>query len=593
MNLEGHGMAVTQLDPVLHHIRRLAFAANPNDPTDGQLLEQYHLGGSQEAFAVLVRRHGPMVLGVCRRILRTVPDAEDAFQATFLLLVRNAARIVNRESVGSWLHGVAYRTSLKAKSAARRRRTVERQAPVVAAVEERPEVLWRDLRPLLDEEIGRLPERYRLPLVLCYLEGKTNTEAAQLLRWPKGTVATRLARARQQLRNRLTQRGAALSAAGLGVAAVPSSLRASVVQAAVRIAAGQTALAGVVSERAIILAKGVLRTMTMTKMRLLAVVVLAIGTAGGGAGWLLHRAATTANVFAGQEATKAEARPINSRGPEEEREEHVFHLLNVAAADAANAVLRYLAEQEPELKDKAVLRSEPITNQLRISAPAGKFEQIQRLIKELDAEPHQIIIQALVMEVGADGEKEILSRPQIMTSDNQLAHVFVGQMYPIVSGTFVDAEGVEQAKFEEVPVGVALEVTPRIEPDGKIILRVHVTSTQPHQTKVELGDGLTATAFNSQSLEQTIEATDGEAVTIHELPRTGTRVTEYKLPVLSALPFVGDLFRYRLSSPENRELRVVLVPHLVRNRTEAVQILTEEAKKTDRLIEPKSTALPD
>jgi DNA-directed RNA polymerase specialized sigma24 family protein len=127
MNLEGHGMAVTQLAPVLHHIRRLAYSGNPGGPGDGQLLEQYILDGSEEAFAVLVRRHGPMVLGVCRRVLQTVQDAEDAFQATFLLLVRNASRIANRESVGSWLHGVAYRTSLKARTAALRRRMVEQR----------------------------------------------------------------------------------------------------------------------------------------------------------------------------------------------------------------------------------------------------------------------------------------------------------------------------------------------------------------------------------------------------------------------------------------------------------------------------------
>src|SRR5205085_417873 len=160
----------------------------------------------------LVDRHGPMVLSVCRRVLGNAHDAEDAFQAAFLVLVRRARKILRRESVGSWLHGVAYRTALKARTAALRRLVKEKQTAAGQAVDDRSDIVWRELRPILDEEIDRLPEKYRLPLVLCYLEGKTNAEVARQLRWPKGTVATRLARAREQLRRRLTRRGAVLSA---------------------------------------------------------------------------------------------------------------------------------------------------------------------------------------------------------------------------------------------------------------------------------------------------------------------------------------------------------------------------------------------
>ena len=151
----------------------------------------------EAAFEALVRRHGPMVLGVCRRVLRNHHDAEDAFQATFLVLVRKAASIVPREMVANWLYGVAYRTALKARSMIARQRVRERQVtemPEPEAAE--PDDCWRDLQPLLDQELSRLPDKYRVPIVLCDLEGKTGKEAARQLGWPEGTVASRLARGR-------------------------------------------------------------------------------------------------------------------------------------------------------------------------------------------------------------------------------------------------------------------------------------------------------------------------------------------------------------------------------------------------------------
>jgi RNA polymerase sigma factor (sigma-70 family) len=593
MNLEGHGMAVTQLAPVLHHIRRLAYSGNPGGPGDGQLLEQYILDGSEEAFAVLVRRHGPMVLGVCRRVLKTVQDAEDAFQATFLLLVRNAPRIVNRESVGSWLHGVAYRTSLKARTAALRRRMVEQRAIVSTTAEDQPDMIWRELRPLLDEAIDRLPEQYRLPVVLCYLEGKTNTEAARLLRWPKGTVATRLARARQQLRNRLTQRGVALSAGGLGVAMVPASLRASVVQAAVRVAGGKTVLTGVVSEQALSLAKGVLRTMWITKMRLMAAVLVGIGTLGGGTGLLLQRAYSTTEAVACQDANDAETRSINSRDTENKQELRAYQLRNTGAADVSKSVNTFLAEHEPDFKGKATVLPEPVTNKLFISAPRQHVATILRLVKELDAERPQIVVQAIVMEVGADGQKDILSRPQMATPDNQTAHVFVGQSLPVVQANLIDPETIAPATVKAVPIGVALDVTPRIGPDGKVRMRVQVTISKPEYTNAVMADGKWDLNINKFELEKTIEAADGETVTISgSKPRGQEQITENKVPLLGDLPILGRLFRYRQTSKEDCEVRVLLTPHVVRYKSEADQKLTGEGKKTDGIVEPKSATPP-
>src|SRR5262249_48128930 len=154
----------------------------------------------------LVRRHGPLVLGVCRRVLRDRHAAEDAFQATFLILLRRARSLDRRGSVASWLYTVAYHVALRARADAARR------PPPARPVPQPPEAGWADLQPVLDEELGRLPDSYRAVVVLCYLEGKTNVEAARLLGWPVGTVKGRLARARDLLRARLTRRGITLSA---------------------------------------------------------------------------------------------------------------------------------------------------------------------------------------------------------------------------------------------------------------------------------------------------------------------------------------------------------------------------------------------
>jgi RNA polymerase sigma factor (sigma-70 family) len=175
------------------------------EPSDGHLLRQFVRFGDQGAFGVLVRRHGPMVLGVCRRVLRHAHDAEDAFQATFLVLVHKAATLAQPNLLAAWLHGVAYRTALHARSRTILRGQREREAASMSPATVLPDTTWSDLRDHLDEELQSLPECYRAPLVLCYLEGKTNIEAARMLGWPHGSMSARLNRARELLRDRLTQ----------------------------------------------------------------------------------------------------------------------------------------------------------------------------------------------------------------------------------------------------------------------------------------------------------------------------------------------------------------------------------------------------
>src|SRR5262249_13010396 len=162
---------------VLQHLRRLAGTRRVAQPPDGQLLERYTARREEAAFATLVRRHGPMVLGVCRSVLRHEQDAEDAFQATFLVLARNADSIRQPEAAAGWLYEVAYHVAVKALADAARRRTQERRATPLAPADPTLDMTLRDLRRVLHEELRRLPEKYRLPLVLCYLEGRSHEEA--------------------------------------------------------------------------------------------------------------------------------------------------------------------------------------------------------------------------------------------------------------------------------------------------------------------------------------------------------------------------------------------------------------------------------
>jgi RNA polymerase sigma factor (sigma-70 family) len=284
-------MSATERLGVFRRLRAAALLRDGAGMTDGELLEHYVRQRDGAAFAVLVRRHGPMVLGVCRRVLRNEADAEDAFQATFLVLVRKAHTVVPRALVGNWLYGVAHNTARKAKAMCTRRRAKERSAAQAAAAR-RPAEGGERLGTLLDEELGRLPEKYRVPLVLCELEGRTVREAARHLGWPQGTVAGRLSRARALLARRLTQRGLALPAGalaaalapGAAAACVPRPLVASTVRAAEAFAAGPAAPAGVSAEVAA-LTEGVLKAMLLSRLKLAPAVLLAVTLTALGLGY--------------------------------------------------------------------------------------------------------------------------------------------------------------------------------------------------------------------------------------------------------------------------------------------------------------------
>src|SRR5215470_14070830 len=204
-------MAETQGGVFLQQVRKLVAAQNAGRLSDRQLLEQFLARQDESAFTALVQRHGPAILSLCRSLLRHLQDAEDVFQATFLVLARKAGSIRKREPLGSWLYGVAHRLASKARARAARRGGRELEAAAEAEAPAADDMTWRELRLVLHEELSRLPEKYRSPLLLCYWEGKTQEEAAAQLGWRKGTLKERVHRARDLLRGRLTRRGLTLS----------------------------------------------------------------------------------------------------------------------------------------------------------------------------------------------------------------------------------------------------------------------------------------------------------------------------------------------------------------------------------------------
>jgi RNA polymerase sigma factor (sigma-70 family) len=261
--------------------------------SDSQLLDQYLTGtdgADQMAFGAIVERHGPMVLGVCRQVLGKSHDSEDAFQATFLILASKARSLRKSDSLASWLHGVALRVALRVRTNASRRRVYERHAATLKLLSADPVTLQTETWPELHEEIARLPLHYRQPVVLCYLEGLTTDEAASRIGCPRGTVLSRLSRARERLRARLRRRGlefpTALVATGKTphlAAALPTILLDSTVRASLAFGGRRGVEAALACSRVTTLARGVLLTMTVSKLKILGAGALVCALAIGGA----------------------------------------------------------------------------------------------------------------------------------------------------------------------------------------------------------------------------------------------------------------------------------------------------------------------
>jgi RNA polymerase sigma factor (sigma-70 family) len=315
-------MAGEPLHAVIRQLRRAAARQGIGGLTDAELLERFVGRRDEGAFELLVWRHGALVLDTCRRVLGHAHDAEDAFQATFLALVRQAASLGRRATVAGWLYRVAHRIALRlrARAATRARREGQHAPPPAAPEGTEPR---SELRAILDEELNRLPEHYRAAVVLCYLEGRTTEEAARQLGCPRGTILSRLAQARARLRARLSHRGLALAApavvtalSGPASAAVPAALVDGTVKAALAFAAD-----GALAPEVAALTRGGIQAMLLTRLKIAAVLLLVAGALGAGTVLLAHPG-LAADPGAGRAppAPQKDAKPAPPGKPKDDRE---------------------------------------------------------------------------------------------------------------------------------------------------------------------------------------------------------------------------------------------------------------------------------
>jgi RNA polymerase sigma factor (sigma-70 family) len=278
------GMPSSPLQSVVRHLRGVLVNHAVAEVLDAELLSRYVLHKDATAFDLLLRRHGPMVLGVCRRLLRDEYDTEDAFQATFLILIRKANKIRNPAKLGNWLYGVAFHTAVRARAARVLRRVKEAQ---VLPCEPSAEPPWSQLLPLLDQELERLPQKYRLVVVLCDLQGRTRKEVARELGCPEGTVASRLARARGMLARRLARFGVAVGSGALAsllsgytdAGSLPPAWMTPILRVSCQGSVRTAASAGLIAPGAITLAEGVMSNMLLKTLAHACVVLFLTGLA--------------------------------------------------------------------------------------------------------------------------------------------------------------------------------------------------------------------------------------------------------------------------------------------------------------------------
>ncbi|HEV3167649.1 MAG TPA: RNA polymerase sigma factor [Isosphaeraceae bacterium] len=339
-------MAEGRYGGALRYVHTLFTVGAVGGLTDGELLERFTAGPGEVAelaFTALVERHGPMVLRVCRSVLREPHDAQDAFQAAFMVLARKASSIRSRDSMASWLYGVAYRVSACARAAAARRRRHEKRAAEQAA-QAVNEHEFDEFGPRLHEELNRLPEKFRAPVVLCYLEGLTHDQAAQQLRLPVGTVHSRLTRARELLRQRLTRRGIAANeatfTAALATESLPASLLDSTVKASLSFIHQPATAAALASATA--LARGALHAMTISKLKILGTAALACMITLGGASTFAYQFGGMGGMGGGQRSRAA--------AQTDERQAALIRSVDKIQADLVESASRNAALQK-ELQD--------------------------------------------------------------------------------------------------------------------------------------------------------------------------------------------------------------------------------------------------
>jgi RNA polymerase sigma factor (sigma-70 family) len=355
----------------IRHLRGRMAAQRRNEESDEQLLHAFTTRRDEDAFAVLVRRHGPMVLNVCRRVLEQHQDAEDAFQATFLLLARGAAALRNKAALASFLHGTAYRIALTARRSASRRRKHEERMPARPPFVPADDLSWREVRTLLDEEIARLPEKYRTVFVLCCLEELSQAEAARRLGRKERTLSSQLAAARKQLAQRLARRGVELSAvltavtlAAQAASALPAGLMATTIKAALATVAGEQ-WAIMVSASVAELVKSATVAMMANKAKIASLILLAVGLLAGASVWAYRGLAVNTLILTEQSAEQPAAKEDNK--PKVAASKH-------DAAKTMEIEGRVIApDGKPRAGAKLALLSQDGVRQIGVTAKDGRF----------------------------------------------------------------------------------------------------------------------------------------------------------------------------------------------------------------------------
>jgi internalin A len=455
------------LTSILSRIRRIS--AEVGGASDAQLLERFASNRDEAAFELLVWRHARLVFGVSRRVLRDLQDSEDAFQATFLTLARHARRIARREAVASWLYKVAYRVALAARHRRARRGACERQvreADRLAAAPDADESAEnRELRRVLDLEIGRLPERFRAPVVLCYLEGKTVDEAAVQLRCPRGTVASRLARARERLRVRLAGRGLAPSAglaliSSVEVAPRPLSVVPTLMAAVPGYAAGGVAADGVLSPRVTSLTEEVSRAMFGHKLRTgLAVLAVILGMVAVGGGSVLGLRASGRPEAGSQEQgdlpeALAADRAADSRGPQTTdhpatpepvfRETFGGRLEPLRAVDVRPAVsgtvesVHFKAGAEVK-RGNLLFELESRVSQLDVVKAEANLTAAEARKKQVDADVARVRKLAAALQVSQEEFDERIARAATEAAAVSSARAELGRTQIVMGSTWIRA----------------------------------------------------------------------------------------------------------------------------------------------------------
>ena len=465
-------MASVNRGVVFQQIDRLYREGTLSGLGDGQLLERYLTHGDEAAFEALVSLHGPMVLGVCRRVLRDPRDIEDAFQATFLVLVRKASTIRDQHHLSNWLFGVAYRVARRARTNVLRRRgrEVAFKDQEASAAPETADILGID--SVLDQELNRLPRKYRAPLILCYLKGQTHDQAAEELECPVGTVRSRLARGRDLLRRRLTSRGHAPTAAILGAEAglparllteaVPPSLISETVEAALGIGASQTIQAGAASASALALTQGVLTTMKLAQLKLLGAAILATSLSAGGVVAVSFAASQNP-----KEAGSADGVEVNAPKTGKIAEPGTSASL-IKLSSVTEKRLRAVEGKLDELLSRSTPKSEVTKN--ATSAPRDPFRRDPTLPKEDGAarttvDPQHRSIQELEAELklamdNAALREQLFKQAAISTSARDEARGKVLLLKATLEGRFEEvSDEIDRLKLEIKTKGVEREKT--------------------------------------------------------------------------------------------------------------------------------------